>query len=72
MLLEVVGETGGFVMRKEMKRDCFSPSALSTQLILLGGQISAVPGEEEEEEEEEVGEAEGGGAENESDQSETK
>lgn len=35
-----------FVMRKEMKEDCFLPSALSTQLILLGGQISAVPGEE--------------------------
>lgn len=35
--------TGGFVMRKETKRDCFLPSALSTQLILLGGQISAVP-----------------------------
>ena len=34
------------VMRKEMKEDCFLPSALSTQLILLGGQISAVPGEE--------------------------
>lgn len=34
------------VMRKEMKGDCFLPSALSTQLILLGGQISAVPGEE--------------------------
>lgn len=34
-----------FVMRKEMKRDCFLPSALSTQLILLGGQISAVPRE---------------------------
>lgn len=33
------------VMRKEMKEDCFLPSALSTQLILLGGQISAVPGE---------------------------
>lgn len=33
------------VMRKEMEEDCFSPSALSTQLILLGGQISAVPGE---------------------------
>lgn len=31
-------------MRKEMKEDCFLPSALSTQLILLGGQISAVPG----------------------------
>lgn len=46
------------VMRKEMKRDCFLPSALSTQLILLGGQISAVPRE--------------GGTENESDQSETK
>lgn len=45
-------------MRKEMKRDCFLPSALSTQLILLGGQISAVPRE--------------GGTENESDQSETK
>lgn len=29
-----------------MKEDCFLPSALSTQLILLGGQISAVPGEE--------------------------
>lgn len=28
-----------------MEEDCFSPSALSTQLILLGGQISAVPGE---------------------------
>lgn len=36
-----------FVMRKEMKEDCFLPSALSTQLILLGGQISAVPGEED-------------------------
>lgn len=35
--------TAGYVMRKEMKRDCFLPSALSTQLILLGGQISAVP-----------------------------
>lgn len=35
-----------FVMRKEMKEDCFLPSALSTQLILLGGQISAVPAEE--------------------------
>ena len=35
-------------MRKEMKEDCFLPSALSTQLILLGGQISAVPGEEKE------------------------
>lgn len=33
------------VMRKEMEEDSFSPSALSTQLILLGGQISAVPGE---------------------------
>lgn len=33
------------VTRKEMEEDCFSPSALSTQLILLGGQISAVPGE---------------------------
>lgn len=32
------------VMRKEMREDCFLPSALSTQLILLGGQISAVPG----------------------------
>lgn len=32
------------VMRKEMEQDSFSPSALSTQLILLGGQISAVPG----------------------------
>lgn len=52
-------------MRKEMKRDCFLPSALSTQLILLGGQISAVPGEEEEEEGR-------GRTENESDQSETK
>lgn len=28
-----------------MEEDGFSPSALSTQLILLGGQISAVPGE---------------------------
>lgn len=28
-----------------MEEDSFSPSALSTQLILLGGQISAVPGE---------------------------
>lgn len=46
------------VMRKEIKVDCFLPSALSTQLILLGGQISAVPGEEK--------------TENESDQSETK
>lgn len=45
-------------MRKEIKVDCFLPSALSTQLILLGGQISAVPGEEK--------------TENESDQSETK
>lgn len=36
------------VMRKEMKEDCFLPSALSTQLILLGGQISAVPGRGEE------------------------
>lgn len=34
------------IMTKEMKEDCFLPSALSTQLILLGGQISAVPGEE--------------------------
>lgn len=33
-------------MRKEMKGDCFLPSALSTQLILLGGQISAVPAKE--------------------------
>lgn len=63
--------TGGFVMRKETKRDCFLPSALSTQLILLGGQISAVPegggGKR--------GAGGGGGAgerENESDQSETK
>lgn len=31
-------------MGKKMKEDCFSPSALSTQLILLGGQIAAVPG----------------------------
>lgn len=30
-------------MGKEMKKDCFLPSALSTQPILLGGQISAVP-----------------------------
>ena len=34
-------------MRKEMKGDCFLPSALSTQLTLLGGQISAVPGKGE-------------------------
>lgn len=34
------------IMRKEMKGDCFLPSALSTQLILLGGQISAVPAKE--------------------------
>lgn len=32
-------------MRKEMEENSYSPSALSTQLILLGGQISAVPGE---------------------------
>lgn len=35
------GET--IIMGKEMKEDCFLPSALSTQLILLGGQITAVP-----------------------------
>lgn len=46
------------VMRKEMKGDCFLPSALSTQLILLGGQIAAVPAEGEQQ--------------NESDQSESK